>query len=134
MAILMEPAPEGREDYIESSVRASQVLNGPGFPLDVDRVRRKAGLAFDRGLSPAGTSRQFAAVLGSGSRKDALKSVTVPTLIIHGDADPLVPVEGGIDTAEAIAGAELRIIEGMGHALPPTVWDQVMSAVVEHAK
>lgn len=134
MAILMEPAPEGRKDCIESSVRASQVLNGPGFPLDVDRVRRKAGLAFDRGLSPAGTSRQLAAILGSGSRKDALKSVTVPTLVIHGDADPLVPVEGGIDTAEAIAGAELLIIEEMGHDLPPTVWDQVRGAIVKHAK
>jgi len=134
MAILLEPAPEGRENYIESSVRASQVLNGPGFPLDVERVRMKAGLAFDRGLSPAGTTRQLAAVLGSGSRKEALQSVTVPTLVIHGDADPLVPVEGGIDTAEAIAGAELLIINGMGHDLPPTVWPQVMDAIIKHAR
>lgn len=134
MALLMEPAPEGREAYIESSVRATQVLNGPGFSPDADRVRWNAGLAFDRGLSPAGTSRQLAAIFCSGSRKDALRSVTVPTLIIHGDIDPLVPVEGGIDTAEAISGAELLIIKGMGHDLPPTVWDQVIGAITKHAK
>jgi len=134
MALLMEPAPEDRDDYIESSVRATQVLNGKGFPIDVDRVRRNAGFAFDRGLSPAGTSRQLAAIFFSGSRKEALMSVTVPTLIIHGDADPLVPVEGGIDTAEAITGAELLVIEGMGHDLPPKVWDQVIGAIVKHAK
>ena len=134
MAMLMEPAPEGRTEYIQNSVRASQVLNGPEIPLDLDRVREKAGLAFDRGLSPAGTTRQLAAILGSGSRKIALGAVTVPTLVIHGDTDPLVPVEGGIDTAEAITGAKLLIIKGMGHDLPPAVWHQVIDAIVSHAK
>jgi pimeloyl-ACP methyl ester carboxylesterase len=84
-------------------------------------------------LNPAGTSRQLAAVLASGSRKEALKSVRVPTLVIHGDIDPLVPVEGGIDTAEAIPGAQLLIIEGMGHDLPPVIWSRVLDAIVQHA-
>ena len=73
------------------------------------------------------------ALPGLQSRKQALGSVKVPTLVIHGDADPLVPVEGGIDTAKAIPDAELLIIEGMGHDLPPAVWPQVFDAIVEHA-
>ena len=133
MAILLETPPSDRRDYIESSVRVSQVL-GAGLPYDEASVRERAGRAFDRGLSPAGTARQLAAVLASGSRKEALKSVTVPTLVIHGDADPLVPVAGGIDTADAIPGAKLMIIKGMGHALPPAVWPQVIEAIADHAR
>lgn len=133
MAVLLKPPPVDRADHIEKSVASSRVLNGPAYPIDEDMVREKAGKAFDRGLSPAGTARQLAAVLTSGSRKEALKSVTVPALVIHGNADHLVPVEGGIDTAEAIPGAELLIIEGMGHDLPPAIWPQLFEAVTRHA-
>jgi pimeloyl-ACP methyl ester carboxylesterase len=84
-------------------------------------------------LSPAGTARQLAAILATKSRKEALKSITIPTLVIHGDADPLVPVECGIDTADAIPGAKLMIIEGMGHNLPPLVAPQVIEAIAHHA-
>lgn len=132
-AILVTPAPTDRAGYIESSVKTWRVLNGPAFPLDEDLARERAGRSFDRGLSPDGTARQLAAIMASGSRKEALKSVQVPTLVIHGDADPLVPVEGGIDTANAIPGAELMIIEGMGHNLPPEVAPQVIEAIARHA-
>jgi pimeloyl-ACP methyl ester carboxylesterase len=132
-AILVTPAPTDREGYLEHSLQVWHVLNGPAFPLDEERARTRAGNNFDRGLSPAGTMRQLAAILGSGSRREALTAVTVPTLVIHGDADPLVPVEGGIDTAETIPGAELLIIEGMGHDLPPAVAPRVIEAIVRHA-
>jgi pimeloyl-ACP methyl ester carboxylesterase len=132
-AILVTPVPTDRTGYIENSVQTWQVLGGPGFPFDEERIRERAELFFDRGLSPAGTVRQLAAILASGSRKEALKSVTVPTLVIHGDADPLVPVECGIDTAKAIPGAELLIIEGMGHDLPPAVAPQVIEVIARHA-
>lgn len=133
MAVLLNIPPAGREAYIENSVEATKVLGGTVLSIDEVRVRDRAGRAFDRGLSPAGTARQLAAILASGSRKEALKSVTVPSLVIHGDADPLVPVEGGMDTAEAIPGAELLLIKDMGHSLPPAVWSQVMAAIVGHA-
>ena len=133
MAVLLKSPPTGRVNHIENSVESTKVLNGPAYPIDEDHVRERAGLAFDRGLSPAGTARQLAAILASGSRKEALQTVTVPTLVIHGDADPLVPVEGGIDTAESIPGAELLIFQGMGHDLPPVIWSQVMDAIVKHA-
>ena len=134
MAVLLTPPPAGREAHIKNSVEATQILGGTKLPFDEGRVRERAGLAFDRGLSPAGSARQLAAILASGSRKEALKSVRVPTLVIHGDADPLVPVEGGLDTAEAIPGAELLIIEDMGHSLPPVIWPQVMDAIEKHAR
>jgi len=133
MALLTETAPTGRADFIEDSVRVARILSGPGFPVDEDRVRKKAGDIFDRGLSPAGMTRQLAAIIGSGSRKDALKSVTVPTLVIHGDTDPLIPVEGGIDTADAISGAQLLIIKGLGHDLSPAMWPQIVAAIISHA-
>jgi len=133
MALLTETAPTGRADFIEDSVRVARILNGTGFPIDEDRLRKKAGDIFDRGSSPAGMTRQLAAIIASGSRKEALKSVTVPTLVIHGDADPLVSVEAGIDTANAIPEAELLIIRGMGHGLPPSLWPQVVAAIVRHA-
>jgi pimeloyl-ACP methyl ester carboxylesterase len=133
VALLVAPAPKDREGSVKHSLQISRVLNGPAFPLDEERARELAAQAFDRGLSPAGTMRQLAAIIGSGSRKEALTAVQVPTLVIHGDADPLVPVEGGIDTAEAIPGAELLIIPGMGHNIPPAVAPQVIGAIVRHA-
>ena len=132
-AILLTPAPMDREGYIENSVQTWHVLNGPAYPLDEDLARARAERVFDRGLSPEGTARQLAAIVTSGSRREALKSVDVPTLVIHGDADPLVPVEAGIDTAEAIPGAELMIIEGMGHSMPAAVASRIVGALARHA-
>jgi pimeloyl-ACP methyl ester carboxylesterase len=133
LSLLLTPPPTNRAGYIESEVKAWRVLCGSESLFDENRAREQAGRAFDRGLSPAGTARQLAAILASGSRKEALKSLTVPTLVIHGDADPLVPVEGGIDTADAIPGAELLIIEGVGHDLSPAIWPRVIEAIARHA-
>ena len=89
----------------------------------------RAARDFDRSFYPQGTARQLAAITTHDSRVEALKKVTVPTLVIHGDADPLVPVEGGKDTAASVPGAELIIIEGMGHDLPREIWPQVIDAI-----
>jgi pimeloyl-ACP methyl ester carboxylesterase len=132
-AFLVTPIPMDREGYIEHSVKISHVLGGPVIPIDEALARKQAELSFDRNLNPAGLPRQLAAILASGSRVEALQSVNLPTLVIHGDADPLVTVEGGIDTANAVPGAELMIIEGMGHALPPVLWPQVIDAIAKHA-
>ncbi len=132
--ILFSPAPTERTAFIEYWLKVSRILGSPVFPFDEERIRGYAGHAYDRGPNPAGFGRQFAAILASGSRKGALKSVNIPTLIIHGDADPLIPIEGGIDTAESIPGAKLMIIEGMGHDLSPETWSQIVEAIVGHAK
>ena len=131
--ILITPFPTDRESYLEYALKTWRVLCGPGFPVDEDRIKERAGRSCDRGLSLSGTIRQFVAVLASGSRREALQSVTVPTLVIHGDQDPLVPVECGKDTANSIPGAELMIIKGMGHDLPVAVAPRVIEAIVRHA-
>ena len=86
-----------------------------------------------RGLNPPGVARQLAAIMASGSRREALSAVKAPTLVIHGDADPLVRVEGGKATAAAIPGAKLVVIPGMGHALPVSMWPQIIDAIAKHA-
>ncbi|MAT99879.1 MAG: alpha/beta hydrolase [Anaerolineaceae bacterium] len=134
MAILTTPAPIERDKYLDHAVGIWRVLHGDVFPIREEEIRTIAGRAYDRGLSPAGTARQMAAIFASGSRREGLKDVKVPTLVIHGDIDPLVPVEGGKDTAVHIPNAELMIIEGMGHSLPLEVWPRIIKAIANHAK
>ncbi len=133
-ALLQQRPPDNRAEYIEYSVQRQQILSGPHYPIDEAYVRDLAGRTFDRNFHPEGTSRQLAAILASGSRKEALQNVQIPTLVIHGDADPLVPVEGGKDTANSIPGAKLLIIEGMGHDIPVKVASQILEAISKHAK
>ena len=131
--MLIAPAPDTLDAYLDNAVKWAQVLNGPGFPVDEAKVRAQAAVSFERSYYPQGTGRQLAAVLASGSRREALKAVHVPTLVIHGKADPLVPVEGGMDTAVSIPNAKLLLIDGLGHALPPATWPEVVAAIADHA-
>ena len=133
LQVLLTPAPTDRDAYLDSHARTYKVLRGPGFPIDEARDRERAERVFARGLNPAGAARQLVAVFASGSRKAALATVSVPTLVIHGDADPLIPVACGTATANAIPGAELLIIEGMGHALPISMWPRIIEAIAQHA-
>jgi len=131
---LMQPRVEERESAIEQAVSLQRLIGGTGFPFDVERTRRLAALSYDRSFYPVGLARQIAAIMASGNRRPALASVEAPTLVIHGDADPLVPLEAGRDTAQAIPGAELLVIEGMGHELPPQVWPRIIDAVSRHTE
>jgi pimeloyl-ACP methyl ester carboxylesterase len=133
--VLLMPAPKNRAGYIEYYVQIAQVLSGSGFSPDEDRVRERAGRAFDRRFNPAGVARQMAALMATGSVKNELRDLKVPTLVIHGTDDPLIPVECARDIAHTIPGAKLLIIEGMGHALSdiPQIWPEVIGAVAHHA-
>ncbi len=133
MAALTRPAATNREEAIEGAVMSSKVIGSPGYPADEAKLRARAGRTYDRQFYPAGFGRQLVAITASGSRRDALKSVKVPTLVIHGAADPLIPVEGGRDTAASIPGAELIIHEGMGHDLPEPLWGEIVAAIVRNA-
>jgi pimeloyl-ACP methyl ester carboxylesterase len=130
----LQPMPTSRDAFVERTVQLFRHLGGPRHPADSDRVRRIAARSFDRGIDPAGVRRQLVAIWTSGNRKPALTRLTIPTLVIHGDADPLVPVDGGRDTAQAIPGARLIVVPGLGHDLPPTVWPLILDAVAAHAK
>lgn len=132
LQILIKPLPTGREAIIEEGVNRMRIIHGISFPFDEEKTRKFVTASYDRSNYRPGFSRQIAAILASGNRKTALASITVPTLVIHGGEDPLMPSEGGKDTAEAIPGAELLIIEGMGHSLPLEVWPQVMDAITKN--
>ncbi len=130
LAILVQPVPTEREAAIEHGVGVWRALHGPGFEFDEARIRNLVELSYDRDSDRTGMARQLLAIVSGGSRKEALGSVRIPTLVIHGDADPLVPIAGGFDTAGAIPGAEMLAIEGMGHELPEGVWPRAMGAIV----
>jgi pimeloyl-ACP methyl ester carboxylesterase len=134
LGALLQPRAEDREGAIEQAVALQRIIAGSGFPFDLERTRRLAARSYDRSFYPAGISRQIAAVLASGNRRPALASVEAPTLVVHGDADPLIPLEGGRDTAQAIPGAELLVIEGLGHELPPQVWPRFIDAISGHTE
>ena len=126
--------PREREANIEYTVRGMRELSGPGAAFDEARAREVAASLYDRCFYPEGMARQFLALLASGNRKPALAGLTLPTLVIHGDRDPLVPVVHGKDVAEAVPGAELLIIEGMGHYLSREAWPSIVAAIVAHTR
>jgi pimeloyl-ACP methyl ester carboxylesterase len=132
MKALMSAPPRDRDAAIEQSVVSSRLIGSPDH-LDEDRTRARAAEAYDRAFNPAGVGRQLVAVLASGSRTDKLRELDVPTLVIHGSADPLVTLSGGERTAEAVPNAKLLVIDGMGHDLPPVFWPQIIEAITNHA-
>jgi len=121
---------EDRDARIESSVELARLICTK-WCFDEEQTRRRAAESIDRAYNPEGTARQLAAILASGSRADLLPKVSVPTLVLHGDEDPLVNHSGGVRTAELIPGAELRTLDRMGHDLPPGYWHHVTNAVTD---
>jgi pimeloyl-ACP methyl ester carboxylesterase len=131
---LFAPMPAERDRYLEQAVaNAKLALAGSAFPFDPDAVRRAAARGYDRAHDPAGVGRQLAAALAATDRTEALRSLRVPTLVVHGDADRLVGVSGGEATAAAVPGARLLRIPGLGHELPPGVWATVADAIADNA-
>ncbi|MHA3962676.1 MAG: alpha/beta fold hydrolase [Candidatus Thorarchaeota archaeon SMTZ1-45] len=130
--VLLAPPASNRTDYITSQLKAAKVLHGSTYPLNEEYVRNYSERSYDRCYHPQGFSRQLGAVLASGSRNEALANVKIPTLVIHGSIDPLVPVEGGKDTAKSIPDAKLLIIDGMGHSFPTEVVPQILQAILQH--
>ncbi len=133
LGVLLRRAATTRAGYVDGYVKSWHVLAGDRFPFDGPRMRRQAERGYDRGLNPPGVSRQMLAIAASGNRKEALARVTVPTLVIHGSIDPLVPLPHGQDVAASIPGATLRVVEGMGHTLPREAWPQILAAIESHA-
>jgi pimeloyl-ACP methyl ester carboxylesterase len=127
------PAPD-RATAIANQMAASRAIGSPGFPVAEEERRSRATAKYDRSYRPLGTFRQYAAILGSPDRTEALAKVTAPTVVIHGEADPLVDVSGGRATAAAIPGADLLVIPVMGHDLPREVWPQVVDAIVGNTR
>ena len=134
MAVLMQRPSDNKEDYVTTQLANYQVIGSRGDLVDEAWQRGRFERFWDRGVDPAATGRQMMAIVASGDRTAGLARVHVPTVVIHGDADTLVPLDGGTATARALPGAELVVIKDMGHELPPAVWPQVVAALVANAR
>jgi pimeloyl-ACP methyl ester carboxylesterase len=119
----------GREVYIESTVVVWNRIGSPGYPQTEERVRARAAETWDRGISGAGVLRQMLAVITQPNRGPRLRALRMPALVVHGLADKMVHVSGGRATAAAIPGAELLLIDGMGHDLPPALFETFVGAI-----
>jgi pimeloyl-ACP methyl ester carboxylesterase len=129
---MLRRAPREREGYIDDHIETYRAIGSQGFEFEEEHKRERAGRCFDRGNHPAGVARQLAAIMAATDRTPSLGQVRVPTTVIHGDADPLVNASGGRATAQAIPGAKLVILPGMGHDLPRELWAQIIDAIVDN--
>jgi pimeloyl-ACP methyl ester carboxylesterase len=124
----------GTADRAGAIARAIETTRAIGSPIhfDEERARDKAARAYDRNADSSGTVRQLLAVMASPSRTEALAAVTAPTLVIHGELDPLVQPSGGVRTAEAVPGAELHLFADMAHDVEPPLWPDVVPLIHRH--
>ncbi len=133
-ALVSRPAdPNNVQSVIEHSVKLYRLIGSPGYPAPEAYLQERLGQSVRRSHRPAGTARQMVAIAADGNRSKLLARITVPTQIIHGQADPLVPVPAGRDLAAKIAGAELDLIAGMGHDLPTELWPRFVSGIASAA-
>ncbi len=129
---LLTPSGETLDDIIERAVANAHVMGGKGFPIDAEAIKMRAKMDYERSFHPQGVARQMAAIAATGNRRPHLEKLNIPTLVIHGSDDPLVPITGGIDTHEAIPNSTLKIVEGMGHDLPEPAWPEIVESITEH--
>jgi pimeloyl-ACP methyl ester carboxylesterase len=128
------PPTSTRKEFVERAVRIFEIIGSPEYPTDPADVATIAEIAWDRDHDEASIIRQAVATVASGDRTERLRALAVPTLVLHGLADTMLDPSGGRATAAAIPNAELVLIEGMGHNIPPGLWDRIadhIAAVVQ---
>ena len=130
--LFSRPKGKGKQAAIEHSVKLFQAIGSPGFPMDEAFLRERVSIATERSFNPPGIARQMVAIAADSTRAAELSNIAVPTLVLHGRADPLVPLACGQDTAKRIPGAKLVGIDGMGHDLPPGVVEQLLKHVIAY--
>ncbi|MCY7296160.1 alpha/beta fold hydrolase [Alteromonas sp. a30] len=128
---MMRPPPREANRHIAHTMKMWRILHGKDYPFEEERVRNIVTTSLKRGFYPSGVMRQLSAIISAKDRSPLLKNLSIPTLIFHGEKDPLVPVANGLATAAAIPGATLKIIKGMGHTIPNVVWQQLISDVLK---
>jgi pimeloyl-ACP methyl ester carboxylesterase len=129
--VLTRPRAKSADEAEERALESARVIGSPGL-VDEARVRMLARTAFERAGDPDGYTRQLDAIYSARDRTERVRDIGVPTLVIHGELDPLIPVSAGRATAAAIAGAELTVIEGMGHDMAPPLWPRLAEAIAAH--
>ena len=131
--IARRPAKPTRADAITATVEMLKLMSYPDPARAPDAFETMATRAFDRGFNALGTKRQLLAIIADGSRAGRLSQIRAPTLVIHGAADPLVPLACSEDIARRVPGARLEVVKAMGHDLPPSQLPHVMKLIVDHA-
>lgn len=131
-AALMAPEPTTREESIASNIRGKRIWGTEGG-WNEEEFAEFVGRCWDRSEPRGGGARQYAAIMASGNREDSLAKLEVPTLVIHGSADPLIPASGGERTAAVIPNAQYEVIDDMGHDVPMPDWPQIVQLVTMHA-
>jgi pimeloyl-ACP methyl ester carboxylesterase len=133
---MIKPIPKDRDGAIEYMVDFMRLIYGSGLPFDEDFHKRIAAQAFDRSFCPEGTGRQYLAIMVQKDRTNELGKLRIPSLVVHGDEDPLIPLAGGKATSEAIPGAEFMVVKGMGHVIPNlnAYWGDIKDAMISHMK
>ena len=132
--MLTRPQGSNEEDIIEHGLETWAIIGSPDFMPSKDELRERILRSIRRSIYPAGYRNQLAAIIHNGDRRKLLATIKAPTLVMHGKADVLVPVEGGVDTANSIKGAELKLYEGMGHDLPKELLPRFIRSIDAHAK
>ena len=130
--MMSRPASAQRDAVLDHYVKLYRAIGSPAFPTPVDEMRQRIAFGLDRSWRPAGTARQMVAIANDTGRAGELGKVAVPTLVLHGKADPLVPYACGQDTARRIPGSRFVGFEGMGHDLPPPVVSMLLAAMLPH--
>lgn len=134
MRLVSRPEHSDRESMIRHSMQTWRLIGSPRYPASESELRQKVERSFDRAHYPAGLARQLLAIMASGSRSRLLKNVNAPTLVIHGEQDPLIPVAAAYDLARRIPGARMELIPGMGHDLPAELLPKISGMILDHAR
>ncbi|MHA7856875.1 MAG: alpha/beta fold hydrolase [Henriciella sp.] len=126
------PQPTSRDEIINQSVATFGVIGTPGEDQNTNGMRDRIARSYDRNFNPAGVLRQMSAIVASGDFRKHTRSIKAPTLVVHGNADPLVPIEGGHDIAKLVHGARMEVMDGMGHDVPPRFLPQITKLMLDH--
>lgn len=133
-ALVKRPASTDEAVLVDHGMMLARTIGSPAYPAEEERLRERVTAGLRRSFYPEGATRHLSAVVADGDRRSMIRRITVPTLVLHGEDDPLVPCEGGRDTAATIPGARIRTIPGWGHDLPPELVDEIAGEIAGHAK
>ena len=133
-ALITRPDSTEEGVLVEHGMMLARTIGSPGYPAPEDRLRERTLASVRRSFYPEGPTRHLSAIVADGDHRAMLRDIAVPTLVLHGEDDPLVPCEGGRDTAASIPGAKLKTIPGWGHDLPLELVDELAGAIGEHAR
>ena len=132
-ALVTRPKSEDEAVLVDHGMMLARTIGSPAYPTEEGRLRERVQQTIRRSYYPEGPTRHLSAILADGDRSAMVRGITVPTLVLHGEADPLVPCDGGRDTAACISGAKIRTIPGWGHDLPLELVDELAQEIAAHA-